>query len=131
MFPSSLAGILGQAANTPDGYPIGALTDDALVVGTGLGALAAGIVAGYTKFIKPKLASIDNAVNHGRMERIELQVQRNSGRTDRIEERLDTHVAQLNDRLHAIDERTTAGQQQILAAVERQRPNQQEGATNE
>lgn len=107
------------ADTTAAGTPPAAFIDDVVVVGTGLGALAAGAAAGYSKLIKPRLASIDNAVNHGRVERLEVGVTRITRRTDRLEERLDTHVAQLNDRLHSLDERTREGQKQILDAVNR------------
>ena len=89
-----------------------------------LGAIIAAAFATYRKYLKPwadkvdaRTKSTDNAVNHGRMPRIEKSLDRSSERMDRIEERLDTAIKQQGNRNTVVDRRFAnleEGQTKIL-----------------
>ena len=95
-----------------------------------IGAIAAAAYGIYQKWIKPwaeridaRTESTDNAVNHGRMQRVEEMLKRGGARmdrmedrSDRIEARLDALADQSGDRFGRLED----GRQTILKELRKQ-----------
>ena len=88
-----------------------------------IGAILAAGYAVWQKWFKKwatevaeRTRSTDSAVNHGRMPRIEEQLNRGSDRMDRIEQRIDKNAEHTHDRLHSLEE----GQREMLSILRSQ-----------
>ena len=85
----------------------GDLVEKIIVVGTGAMVVLGSLIVAFNTHVKPKINSIDNAVNHGRMERIEADVQAIKDRLedgDKTFDRLQTQIERNdseNDRRHS------------------------------
>lgn len=88
---------------------------------TGLaGVILAAAYGTYQKWVKPwaeridaRTESTDNAVNHGRMIRVESSLTTGSNRMDRIETRIDDHRRASDERFDMLQK----GQRAILDAL--------------
>lgn len=104
------------------------------VIGPTIGGIFAVAWGINRKYVRPwvqetiqpavdRTETIDAAVNHGRMERIEISLTRGASRMDRIETRLDTLSTQVGDRVGHLDRRIdglTAGQTKMIRLLEQQ-----------